>query len=63
MTGLRLIQPEALAWREPWLWSPGAGTDVWEMFLACSEGNADRVKALVETPESDGLDAKPSCAR
>src|SRR5688572_17448326 len=40
-------QPEALKKSEPWLWSPGAGTDVWEMFMACMNGDLATVKRLI----------------
>jgi ankyrin repeat protein len=42
-----MIQPEALKQDTPWLWSPGRGTDVWELFLACEAGDLDAVKRLV----------------
>ncbi|MDQ3696738.1 MAG: ankyrin repeat domain-containing protein [Gemmatimonadota bacterium] len=47
-----MIQPEALKQRKPWLWSPGIGTDVWEMFVACMTGDLDTVKRLVEKDPS-----------
>ena len=40
-------QPDALKKSEPWLWSPGAGTDVWEMFMACMNGDLGTVKRLI----------------
>ena len=43
----RMIQPEALKQKKPWLWSPGIGTDVWAMFCACITGDLDTVKQLV----------------
>ena len=43
----RMIQPEALKQQKPWLWSPGIGTDVWEMFCASMVGDLQTVKALV----------------
>lgn len=43
----RLIQPEPLKQNKPWLWSPGIGTDVWEMFMACMTGDLETVKKLV----------------
>ena len=43
----RMIQPEALKQQKPWLWSPGIGTDVWEMFCASMVGDLETVKALV----------------
>lgn len=48
----RLIQPEALKQKKPWMWSPGIGTDVWEMFCACILGDLDTVKRLVERDPS-----------
>ncbi|AHG88898.1 Ankyrin repeat-containing domain-containing protein [Gemmatirosa kalamazoonensis] len=42
-----LIQPDALKGPEPWPWSPGAGVDVWAMFVACMRGDLDAVRALV----------------
>jgi RNA polymerase sigma factor (sigma-70 family) len=43
----RMIRPEALKLEKPWLWSPGIGTDVWEMFCACMAGDLETVKSLV----------------
>jgi RNA polymerase sigma factor (sigma-70 family) len=43
----RLIRPEALAQKQPWLWSPGIGTDVWAMFCACITGDLESVERLV----------------
>src|SRR6185436_17634932 len=48
----RMIQPEALKQRKPWLWSPGIGTDVWEMFCASMVGDLKTVRALVERDPS-----------
>jgi hypothetical protein len=48
----RLIQPEALRGDEPWPWSPGAGKDVWAMFLACAAGDLGAVTRLVERDPS-----------
>ncbi len=42
-----MIQPEALRQSKPWLWSPGIGLDVWEMFCACIVGDLDGVRRLV----------------
>ena len=44
----RMIQPEALKKKEPLTWSPGMGTDVWEMFCACITGDLETVKRLVD---------------
>jgi uncharacterized protein len=43
----RMIQPEALKKKEPLTWSPGMGTDVWEMFCACITGALETVERLV----------------
>jgi ankyrin repeat protein len=43
-----MIQPEVLKKREPLTWSPGMGTDVWEMFCACITGDLETVRRLVE---------------
>jgi len=51
----RLIRPEALKQKKPWMWSPGIGADVWEMFCACIAGDLEAVKRL--------LDKDPSLAR
>ena len=48
----RFIQPEALKKDTPWLWSPGNGTDVWAMFVACMTGDLDGVKRLVDKDPS-----------
>jgi RNA polymerase sigma factor (sigma-70 family) len=44
----RMIQPEALKKKEPLIWSPGMGADVWEMFCACITGDLETVKRLVD---------------
>jgi uncharacterized protein len=51
----RLIRPEALKQKKPWMWSPGIGSDVWEMFCSCITGDLEAVKRL--------LDKDPSLAR
>jgi RNA polymerase sigma factor (sigma-70 family) len=51
----RLIRPEALKQKKPWMWSPGIGVDVWEMFCACITGDLEALKRL--------LDKDPSLAR
>jgi len=48
----RLIQPEALKQKKPWMWSPGIGADVWEIFCACITGDLDAVKRLVNKDPS-----------
>ncbi len=42
-----MIQPEELKKNEPLKWSPGTGTDVWNLFCACREGDLQTVKQLV----------------
>jgi ankyrin repeat protein len=42
-----MIQPDALKQDTPWLWSPGRGSDVWKMFLACEAGDLEAVQRLV----------------
>ena len=51
----RMIRPEALKKNDHLFWSPGMGTDVWEMFCACIIGDLETVKRL--------LDKDPSLAR
>jgi ankyrin repeat protein len=48
-------QPDTLKKDEPLMWSPGKGTDVWEMFCACIEGNLATTRRL--------MDKDPSLAR
>lgn len=48
----RLLQPEALKQKKPWMWSPGIGADVWEIFCACITGDLDAVKRLVKKDPS-----------
>jgi ankyrin repeat protein len=47
-----MIQPEALKKNEPLTWSPGTGTDVWEIFCACRTGDLDTVKRLLQKDSS-----------
>jgi ankyrin repeat protein len=42
-----MIQPEALKKNEPLIWSPGVGTDVWEMFQAAIAGDLETIQRLV----------------
>lgn len=42
-----MIQPEPLKQKSPLVWSPGMGSDVWEMFCACIKGDLETVKGLV----------------
>jgi ankyrin repeat protein len=48
----RMIQPEPLKQKSPLLWSPGTGSDVWEMFCACIKGDLETVKQLVDKDSS-----------
>jgi Ankyrin repeats (3 copies) len=50
----RLIRPEALKQRQPSLWSPGLGPDVWDMFVACIAGDLNCVQRLVARDPSQG---------
>ncbi len=43
-----MIQPDALKKAEPLLWSPGLGTDVWEMFCAAASGDLETLKRLLD---------------
>jgi uncharacterized protein len=45
-------QPDELKKCEPLVWSPGRGTDVWEMFCACVAGNLETVKQLIASDTS-----------
>lgn len=47
-----MIQPEPLKRNSPLLWSPGMGSDVWEMFCACIEGDLEAVKRLIDKDSS-----------
>jgi ankyrin repeat protein len=40
-------RPDELTKNEPLLWSPGTGTDVWEMFCAAIAGDLDTIKRLI----------------
>lgn len=48
----RMVRPEALKKNAPLEWSPGMGTDVWEMFCACITGDLESVKRLVNKDPS-----------
>jgi ankyrin repeat protein len=48
----RMIQPEPLKQEVPLMWSTGMGSDVWEMFCACIQGDLDTVKRLVDKDPS-----------
>ena len=43
----RMIRPEELKRDEPLTWSPGTGTDVWEMFCAAIRGDLPAIQRLV----------------
>ena len=45
-------RPRVLTAAEPLPWSPGLGTDVWEMFRACIEGSLDAVQRLLRKDPS-----------
>src|SRR4051812_44565147 len=42
-----MFQPDPLRKNEPWPWSPGNGTDVWAILMACRNGELDEVKRLL----------------
>lgn len=42
-----MIQPDELKKHERLLWSTGIGTDVWEMFGACIDGDLESVERLI----------------
>lgn len=42
-----MLRPKELASRDPLKWSVGRGTDVWELFCACINGDLSDVKHLV----------------
>src|SRR5688572_24024668 len=42
-----MTQPDALKKSEPLIWSAGKGTDVWDLFCACIQGNLATVQRLV----------------
>src|SRR5262245_19171092 len=43
-----MVQPEELKRNEPLVWSVGRGTQVWELFCACAEGDLAKVERIVE---------------
>jgi ankyrin repeat protein len=43
----RMGRPKELQTNEPLLWSPGTGTDVWEMFCAAIAGHLDALRRLL----------------
>jgi ankyrin repeat protein len=44
----RMIRPELLRRNEPLKWSPGTGTEVWEMFCSAIIGDTDRINRLLD---------------
>lgn len=44
----RMIRPDALKKNEPLVWSPGVGTDVWEMFCAALADDVEAIESLLE---------------
>ncbi len=42
-----MIQPDALKSKKKLTWSPGAASDVWEMFCAAANGDTERIKQLL----------------
>ena len=47
-----MFQPDELKKNEPLMWSPGTGTDVWELFRACIRGDLATVETLIEKDPS-----------
>src|SRR5882724_3839040 len=47
-----MFRPDALKKNEPLTWSPGRGTDVWEIFSACITGDLAAVERLVNKDPS-----------
>src|SRR5260370_1646365 len=43
----RMIRPAALKRDEPLLWSPGTGSEVWDMFCAAIAGDLETIKRLL----------------
>ena len=48
----RMIRPEELKKNQPLKWSPGTGTDVWDMFCAAITGHLETIKRLVNRDAS-----------
>src|SRR5262249_34291222 len=48
----RMIRPDVLKRDEPLLWSPGTGTDVWDMFCAVISGDLETIKRLLNDDPS-----------
>ena len=47
-----MIQPDELKKSDPLKWSPGIGTDVWDIFCACIAGDLPAVQRLVKKEPS-----------
>jgi ankyrin repeat protein len=47
-----MTQPDALKKNEPLLWSPGTGSDVWDLFCACIQGDLEAVQRLLKKDPS-----------
>lgn len=45
-------QPDELKTKKPLVWSPGRGTDVWELFCACAGGDLEAVRSLLTSDPS-----------
>lgn len=48
----RLLQPAELRSDQGLLWSPGRGADVWALIQACTSGDLDAVRALIDKDPS-----------
>src|SRR5262245_27557470 len=42
-----MVQPEELKTSEPLLWSVGKGSQVWDLFCACAEGDLPTVERII----------------
>lgn len=47
-----MFQPEALRKNEPLTWSPGRGTDVWDLFMAAINGDLATINRLLDRDPS-----------
>jgi uncharacterized protein len=47
-----MIRPDELKQDKPLMWSPGRGTDVWDLFCACIAGDLDAVRRLIKKDPS-----------
>jgi ankyrin repeat protein len=48
----RMLQPAELKSDRKLLWSPGRGSDLWQLFQACIAGDLDAVRALIAADPS-----------